>query len=108
MLSNELNEMHTQSPLGMQLYDCSRQLNHMFSLASAELNYMPTPVVPGEKWENRPDLVSRVYRMKLLMLLDLIQNKNAFGQPAVVVGVTEYQKCSLPHCHILVCLEVSD
>jgi len=49
-----------------------------------------------------------VYRMKLLMLLDLIQNKNAFGQPAVVVGVTEYQKCSLPHCHILVCLEVSD
>ena len=285
MLSNELNEMHTQSPLGMQLYDCSRQLNHMFSLASAELNYFdplhfpllfPTamsgrdrlntttasdggapPVnetcldfqkarltqrfntrdssgvrpsdmnddqirqrnithqehlftsgrafqefvieaytkvldnnceaieqdsmqkkliryrttagacrtaktngvtkigskraicpksmigspadfrsryndsmkliqlrgkpdlfitmttnshwpeiqrelLPGEKWENRPDLVSRVYRMKLLMLLDLIQNKNAFGQPAVVVGVTEYQKCSLPHCHTLV------
>ena len=65
-------------------------------------------LLPGEKWENRPDLVSRVYRMKLLMLLDLIQNKNAFGQPAVVVGVTEYQKCSLPHCHILVCLEVSD
>jgi hypothetical protein len=62
-------------------------------------------LLPGEKWENRPDLVSRVYRMKLLMLLDLIQNKNVFGQPAVVVGVTEYQKCSLPHCHILVCLE---
>ena len=39
LVPNELKEMHTKSALGMQLYDCSRQLNHMFSLASAELNY---------------------------------------------------------------------
>jgi len=62
-------------------------------------------LLPGESWENRPDLVCRVYRMKMLMLIDLIEKHHAFGQPAVVVGVTEYQKCALPHCHILVCLE---
>ena len=61
-------------------------------------------LLPGECWENRMDLVARVFSMKRKNLIDLIRD-GAFGSPATaIVAVTEFQKKSLPHVHILVCL----
>ena len=62
-------------------------------------------LLPGECWENRMDLVARVFSMKRKNLIDVIRD-GAFGSPATaIVAVTEFQKKSLPHVHILVCLE---
>ena len=62
-------------------------------------------LLPGETWHNRHDLVCRVYAMKLKMLINLIEKQGVFGQAAAVIGVTEFQKKSLPHVHLLICLE---
>ena len=61
-------------------------------------------LLPGECWENRMDLVARVFSMKRTNLIDAIK-AGAFGSKATaIVAVTEFQKKSLPHVHILVCL----
>ncbi|KAL8092729.1 hypothetical protein AgCh_034840 [Apium graveolens] len=48
-----------------------------------------------------PDIVSRVFKLKLDQLLDLIKKKNYFGK---FIHVIEFQKCGLPHVHMLIWL----
>ncbi|XP_074336458.1 uncharacterized protein LOC141673604 [Apium graveolens] len=49
----------------------------------------------------KPDVIARVFRLKLDQLLDLIKKKNYFGK---FMHVTEFQKRGLPHCHMLIWL----
>ncbi|OMO85773.1 DNA helicase PIF1, ATP-dependent [Corchorus olitorius] len=58
---------------------------------------------PGLRPEDRPDLVSRVFHIKLRHLLDDLMKRGHFG-PALAV---EFQKRGLPHAHILLWLQPS-
>ena len=57
---------------------------------------------------DRPDLISRVFNLKLKALLDDILNKNIFGNVVSHIYVIEWIKRGLPHAHILICLAEKD
>ena len=54
--------------------------------------------------EERPDVVTRVFRLKFLDLLHQVVQRHAFGECLGYVWVTEFQKRGLPHCHLIVFL----
>ena len=56
-----------------------------------------------EKGRDRPDIVSRVFQLRLKQfLLDL---KTFFGRAVAHISVIEFQKRGLPHAHILIIVE---
>ncbi|KAK9750512.1 hypothetical protein RND81_02G202000 [Saponaria officinalis] len=59
----------------------------------------------GEEAQNRPDLVARVFRAKLLALKKMIVEQKIFGEVAAFVYVVEFQKRGLPHAHILLIMK---
>ncbi|GBN96392.1 hypothetical protein AVEN_7481-1 [Araneus ventricosus] len=60
-----------------------------------------------ERPENRPDIVVRVFKMKLSELLDDLIKRKEFGCVTSYIYVIEFQKRGLPHCHILLTLDSS-
>ncbi|XP_053101885.1 uncharacterized protein LOC128323190 [Hemicordylus capensis] len=58
----------------------------------------------GQAAASRPDLVARVFHLKLKSLIDDICKQNIFGTPTAMVYVIEFQKRGLPHAHILLIL----
>lgn len=57
---------------------------------------------PMQKPEHRPDLVCRVFQMKLLEFIDDLVNKQIYGRVLNYHYVIEFQKRGLPHAHIVV------
>ncbi|XP_018462957.1 uncharacterized protein LOC108834093 [Raphanus sativus] len=55
--------------------------------------------------EDRPDILSRVFKMKLDSLIWDIKDNNLFGPSAAVIYTIEFQKRGLPHAHILLFLK---
>ncbi|KAK1394749.1 hypothetical protein POM88_013805 [Heracleum sosnowskyi] len=53
----------------------------------------------------RPDLVARVFKMKLDAMMDDFTKKHVLGRVRAVVYTIEFQKRGLPHAHIVVWLE---
>ncbi|XP_021742866.1 uncharacterized protein LOC110708946 [Chenopodium quinoa] len=62
-------------------------------------------LAPGEKAQDRPDLVARVFRAKLIALKKKITEENVFGEVATFIYVVEFQKRGLPHVHMLIILK---
>lgn len=60
---------------------------------------------PGQIASDRPDIVARVFRMKMISILDDIKKRNVFGKCLDRVWTIEYQKRGLPHMHLLLFLE---
>jgi hypothetical protein len=60
-------------------------------------------LLPGQTASDHPDLVARVFREKVRILLAAIK-KGAFGKFAGMVYTIEFQKRGLPHIHILIFL----
>jgi hypothetical protein len=60
---------------------------------------------PGQLPQDRPDLVARVFRVKLRDMLDLFVKKKYFGEVQAYAHVTEFQKRGLPHEHILLIIK---
>ncbi|GBL64932.1 hypothetical protein AVEN_160280-1 [Araneus ventricosus] len=60
-----------------------------------------------ERPENRPDIVVRVFKMKLSELLDDLIKRKVFGCVTSYIYFIEFQKRGLPHCHILLTLDSS-
>ncbi|KAL7091157.1 hypothetical protein ACP275_12G088400 [Erythranthe tilingii] len=58
----------------------------------------------GLKCEDRPDLVCRVFKMKLNQLIKEIKQGHVFGKVKSVIYTIEFQKRGLPHAHILIFL----
>jgi hypothetical protein len=58
----------------------------------------------GETANDRPDLVARVFRIKLQALLDDLFKQHVFGKAQARIFVVEFQKRGLPHAHILLIL----
>nr|GEX23435.1 helicase [Tanacetum cinerariifolium] len=61
--------------------------------------------LPGQKAHDRPEVGTRVFKLKLTELLNDLAKKHVFGQSEAVVYVIEFQKRGLPHTHILLWLE---
>jgi hypothetical protein len=59
----------------------------------------------GEVWEDRPDLVARVFDMKLAILLKEIVENRRLGVTVSDLMVVEFQKRGLPHAHILIIVD---
>ena len=56
---------------------------------------------PGPTANDRPDLVIRVFKLKLNNLLNDIFKHSVLGKVVTHVQVIEFQKRGLPHVHIL-------
>ena len=52
---------------------------------------------PGVVAENRPNLVTRVFKRQLHELLCDIKKRHILGKPTAIVYVIEFQKRGLPH-----------
>ena len=62
---------------------------------------------PMDKVEDRADIVTRVFNLKLKQLIDDITTGQLFGPSAAIVHTIEFQKRGLPHAHILLALRPS-
>ncbi|GJY51737.1 hypothetical protein Tco_0442584 [Tanacetum coccineum] len=60
------------------------------------------------KSEDRPDVITRVFKMKLDNLMKDLKDRHIFGHVKGAVYTIEFQKRGLPHCHILLWLEPED
>lgn len=58
----------------------------------------------GQKSYHRHDIVSRVFRLKLRIIMDLLTKGEIFGPVRCHMLSVEWQKRGLPHAHILVWL----
>jgi len=56
----------------------------------------------GQQPQDRPNLVTRVFKIKLKELINNIHNKHILGRTIARIYVVEFQKRGLPHAHILV------
>ncbi|CAH9128946.1 unnamed protein product, partial [Cuscuta epithymum] len=60
------------------------------------------------KPEDRPDIICRVFKMKLDGLINDFRRNKIFGTVKAVIYTIEFQKRGLPHAHILLFLERSE
>jgi hypothetical protein len=61
-------------------------------------------LLPGQCASDRPDIVARVFHLKVASLLDNIMEKGVFGEAVAYVYTVEYQKRGLPHIHLILFL----
>lgn len=62
-------------------------------------------MVDGQQAQDRPNIVSRVFKLKLQYFMDNLIKKKHFGPVSTVTYTIEFQKRGLPHVHILLWLE---
>lgn len=63
---------------------------------------------PGQQAVDRPDLVTRVFRMKLDQLIHEITKEHVLGRVIDKLHVIEFQKRGLPQTHLLIILAPED
>ena len=62
----------------------------------------------GQRPDSRPDLIAKVFKLKLDALLIDLKEKHIFGKCIGCVYTIEYQKRGMPHAHILLFLHQND
>ncbi|XP_047978732.1 uncharacterized protein LOC125220620 [Salvia hispanica] len=62
----------------------------------------------GLKSDDRPDIVSRMFKVKLDGFIRDVKSKKIFGAVKAVIYTIEFQKRGLPHAHILLFLSNED
>ena len=62
----------------------------------------------GEKVQNRPDLVARIFKLKKDHVIKDINSGKVFGKVPAFLWVIEFKKRGLPHVHILIILAEDD
>ena len=62
-------------------------------------------LLPGQKSPDRVDLTARVFRQKVIKLMDIIKKMEVFGKVSCWMYSIEWQKRGLPHIHLLVWLD---
>ncbi|XP_077252556.1 uncharacterized protein LOC143891953 [Tasmannia lanceolata] len=65
-------------------------------------------LIPGQRVEDRPDIVARVFNIKKKQLINDLREKKVFGRVIADIHVVEFQKRGLPHAHILITLAKED
>ncbi|XP_046668407.1 uncharacterized protein LOC124359579 [Homalodisca vitripennis] len=61
-------------------------------------------LLPGQTSSDRHDITARVFRQKILTLMNFIVNQRVFGNTRCWMYSIEWQKRGLPHAHILIWL----
>ncbi|CAN1306092.1 ATP-dependent DNA helicase PIF1 [Linum perenne] len=61
----------------------------------------------GNRSEDKPFLIARIFRLKVSALKDDIKKHNFFGDCIADIHTIEFQKRGLPHVHLLVWLSAS-
>ncbi|CAH1110819.1 unnamed protein product [Psylliodes chrysocephalus] len=56
----------------------------------------------------RPDIIARVFKLKLDQLIEDIYKNKIFGRPLAYAYAIEFQKRGLPHAHILLSMHRKD
>ncbi|XP_026377985.1 uncharacterized protein LOC113272351 [Papaver somniferum] len=64
--------------------------------------------IDGQKLVDKPDIVSRVFHIKLKQLMSDLVGSRHFGEVKGALYTVEFQKWGLPHAHILLWLESKD
>ncbi|XP_074352823.1 uncharacterized protein LOC141691974 [Apium graveolens] len=64
-------------------------------------------LLPHCQPQNSPDVMARVFRLKLDQLIDDIKKENYFGTCLGVMYIVEFQKRGLPHVHMLIWLDAA-
>ncbi|XP_076915538.1 uncharacterized protein LOC143574924 [Bidens hawaiensis] len=54
------------------------------------------------KSKDRPDILCRLFKVKLDAMIKLVKDKSLFGKVQAVVYMIEFQKRGLPHAHICI------
>ena len=62
-------------------------------------------LLPGQTAQDRPDLVTRVFRAKLEVLKTKLMKNDILGKVRAYVYVVEFQKRGLPHAHFLLIMK---
>ena len=62
-------------------------------------------IIPGQSDQHRHDIVARVFRQKLIRLMDLFKKGRIYGDVQAYMYSVEWQKRGLPHAHILLWLK---
>ena len=73
--------------------------------ANPEWKEIKENLFPGQTASDRPDLVARVFQMKLNAISDDLFKKKVLGEVAAQIHVTEFQKRGLPHVHMLLTMK---
>ena len=83
---------------------------HLFITKTANPKWeeVQRELLPGQNAMDRPDLISRVFRLKKQAMLDDIFKNGIFGLCVARVWTIEYQKRGLPHLHLVIFLDHSD
>ena len=61
-------------------------------------------LLPDQDPHDRPDIVARMFRLKVQKLLKMLKSEMVFGKPQAWLYSIEWQKHGLPHCHLLLWL----
>ncbi|CAN7013971.1 unnamed protein product, partial [Brassica oleracea var. botrytis] len=61
----------------------------------------------GLNSDDRPDIICRIFKMKLDSLMNDLTKKNILGKTASAMYTVEFQKSGLPHAHILLFMHPS-
>jgi hypothetical protein len=61
-------------------------------------------LLPAQSPADHPDLVVRVFHLYQNLLITDLMDQNIFGDTVAQVHSIEFQKCGLPHMHLLLCL----
>ena len=82
---------------------------HIFILSPAILigQRLRTVSKAIKKAANRPDIVARVFQLKLKELIKDIQKNQILGVVGARIHVIEFQKRGLPHVHMLIWIHES-
>ncbi len=82
----------------------------LFITITCNLNWkeIKNSLLPGQTASDRPDLVTRVFKMKVDELRKDLFSHDVFGKSIAHVMVIEFQKRGLPHAHILIILSQDD
>jgi hypothetical protein len=62
-------------------------------------------LLPGQTAADRPDIVARVFQLRLKRLMDQLIKEGVFGDVEGYLVTVEWQKRGLPHAHILIILK---
>lgn len=68
--------------------------------ANPNSNEIKESLLPGQAPSDRPDLIARVFHLKLKMLMNFLK-KGFLGEAVAYCSTIEFQKRGLPHAHIL-------
>ena len=98
-----------------KLYQNSMAIVRNFGKPSLFITFTANPkwkeitdeLFTGQNASDRPDLVARVFDLKVKELLKDIKVKQIFGSYRGLVRTVEYQKRGLPNVHILLFLDQS-